>query len=105
MKKALSIFLALLMCLSLCACSKTASIEKDLQGEWIAENNNGGFYTFTDGRFSCETIIAGLSLGIKEGNYEITETVITLNYDNGVVGELSYIFENGTLSIEGLIKK
>ncbi len=105
MKKTIAIVLALVMCLSLCACSKTASVEKALQGEWAPENNNGGFYVFDDGRFSCETVIAGLSLGAKEGSYEVTETVIKLSYDNGVEGELSYTYESGDLVLEGLIKR
>ena len=46
-----------------------------------------------------------MSLGIKEGSYEITDTAIVLHYDNGVDADLSYTFSNGILNIENLIKK
>lgn len=105
MKKTLSLFLALVMCLSLCACGDTAAIEKALQGKWEPENVSGGVYTFNDGHFSCETVISGLSLGPKEGSYKISGNVIKLIYDNGVDAELEFTYKNGTLSIEGLVRE
>ena len=104
MKKALSIVLALVLCLSLCACAGGGP-EKALIGSWNPEQGSGGFYVFSEGgRFTCETKIAGLSLGVKEGSYEIGENVITLSYDNGVVGGLNFTYQDGALTIEGLVK-
>lgn len=105
MKKALSLILALVMCLSLCACGGTASIDEALHGKWIAENGDGGIYTFDNGRFTCETVISGLNLGAKEGGYKISNNVIKLSYDNGVKSELKFTYENGTLSIDGLLEQ
>ena len=103
MKKVLSFVLVLALCLSLCACFGTTA-EKELQGTWEHENGMAT-YIFFEGRFSCETIVAGMSLGIKEGSYEISDTAIVLHYDNGVDAELSYTFNSGLLQIENLIKK
>ena len=105
MKKALSLLLALVICLSLCACGSTASIEEALQGKWVAESGDGGIYTFSNGRFACETLISGLNLGIKEGSYKVSNNAIKLSYDNGVKSELKFTYENGTLSIDGLLEQ
>ena len=103
MKKTLSLILARVLCLSLCACGNTTSIEEALQGKWVAKGGDGGIYTFSNGRFTCETVISGLNLGVKEGGYKISTNAIKLSYDNGVKSELKFTYENGTLSIDGLI--
>lgn len=106
MKKVLSLILSLVMCLSLCACGgSTDSIEKALQGKWIAETGDGGIYTFDNGRFTCETLISGLNLGVKEGSYKVSNNAIKLSYDNGVKSELKFTYENDTLSIDGLLEQ
>jgi hypothetical protein len=104
-KRFLSILLSIFMLTSLCACGGANSVEKALQGKWVSESGNGGIYIFDDGHFSCETVISGLSLGVKEGDYTISDNVIELSYDNGVEGKLEFTYENGELSIDGLVKQ
>lgn len=105
MKKIFSFILMVAMCMSLCACSSTASIEEALHGKWMAENGDGGIYMFDNGRFTCETVISGLNLGVKEGDYKISNNIIKLSYDNGVESELKFTYENGILSIDGLLEQ
>ena len=102
MKRTLSIITMLFICLTLCSCSNSASVENALQGTWISENGDGGIYIFDNGNFSCETVISGMSLGAKEGKYKISSNTIKLSYDNGVDAELEFIYKNGILSIDGL---
>ena len=113
MKKAGALIAALMLLLSLAACSSGNSadaIEKQLQGTWVLDGDVGATYIFEDGRFSCESFVADVSLGVKAGSYEIGENAIALNYDNGVEGDLEYTSENGELTLyfsndEALVKQ
>lgn len=106
MKKVLAILLVAMSMFALCACGKStapeekgfdaSTIDKMLQGKW---ESDPAIYIFKDGKFSCETVISGLSLGVKEGTYTIDEDSINILYDNGVSAELDYVFENNSLSI------
>ena len=102
MKKLTALVLAFVMCIGLCACSQTGSVDKKLRGTW--EDFNGTVYTFEAGRFTCEVSVFGLSLGTEEGDYEITERAIILYYDNGLDSTLEYTYEKGELTIEDLRK-
>ena len=103
MKKTISLLLVLALLLGLCACGSknTYYVDEQLQGSWEAY---GGIahYEFSNGRFTCETIIEGLSLGVKPGTYKITGSKIKLLYDNGVKGNIKYTYENGSLTLENL---
>ncbi len=102
MKKLTAWVLVFVMSLSLCACSQTGSVDKKLRGTW--KDSNGAVYTFEAGRFTCEVSVFGLSLGMQEGDYEITERAIILYYDNGADSTLEYTYEKGTLTIEDFSK-
>ena len=103
MKKVLSLILALALCLSLCACGGAGSVKKALRGEWVAVD--GGLYTFSNGRFTCETVDADLNIGAKEGRYKISKDTIKLSYEDGTTAELKFTDENGVLSINGLVEQ
>lgn len=99
MKKVLAILLVVMTLFALCACGKKATypdVENKLQGEWQSEL---GTYVFKTGRFTCETVIMGISLGEKAGSYTIDEDSINLAYDGGVEAELEYVIDGGTLVI------
>ena len=100
MKRTIAMVLVLVLGIALCACgADAAAVDRELQGKW--SNASGmAVYNFTNGRFSCSTII-----DTRSGSYEISGSKIVLKYDNGVTGELSYTFKNGNLSLENLIKK
>lgn len=98
-KKFAAALLAALLAVCLTACGGANSVEKQLQGTWVLEGDVGATYIFNDDRFSCESFVAGISLGVKEGSYEIGEDTIILNYDNGVAADIAYSMEKGTLSL------
>ena len=103
MKKLTALFLVVVMCLSLCACGdQTKAIDKKLQGTW--EDSNGVIYIFEEGRFSCEAKLLGISLGIQEGDYEITDRSIALYFDNGADSLLEYTYADKELSLHGMKK-
>lgn len=104
MKKIVALLLLAGLILGLCACgSDTDAVERALQGTWKEKN---GVYKFSDGEFTCEAIVAGISLGEKAGTYTIKGNTIILNYDNGVEAKLKYTFEEGDLVFEnGMVKK
>ena len=56
MKKALSLILALVLCLSLCACgNKTLTLE-DLSDIYVQDDETGVYFTFEDGTMTVEII-------------------------------------------------
>ena len=108
MKRAISLLLILAFCLSLCACGKvdTEAVDRQLQGFWVSSqdgittDSTGSAFLFRNGRFASQAAFEGVKLDPKEGDYEITNKVIKLNYDNGVEGKLEYTFKNGELEID-----
>ena len=102
MKKAAALILTLVLCLSLCACDQTGAIDKKLQGAW--EDSTGVIYIFEEGRFSCEAKLLGISLGVQEGDYEITDRSIALYFDNGADSLLEYTYADKVLSVQGMKK-
>ena len=106
MKKTIALILVLVLCLGLCACSAPL-VENKLQGEW--EGALGTVYTFSDGEFTFEAFVAGVSIGTIEGTYEVHDSMIELDFDLGldlgIDSELEYTYEKGELEIEGLTKR
>ena len=105
MKRTISLLLVFAMLLGLCACGSknTYYVNEQLQGCWEAYGGIA-YYEFSNGRFTCETVISDISLGEKPGTYEITDNKIKLLYDNGVKGSIKYTYENGTLTLENLTR-
>lgn len=95
-KKAITAAFCVTILLSLSACGNdnTQQISEQLQGTWTANNGNIS-YEFNNDRFLCST----LKLLQNDGYYIIRDKTIELLYDNGVEGELTYTFDNQSLSI------
>ncbi len=103
MKKLVAFLLVTVMCLSLCACGdQTKAVDKQLQGTW--EDSTGVIYTFAEGRFTCEAKLFGVSLGVREGDYEITDRSVALYFDNGADELLEYTYAEKELTLHGMKK-
>ena len=108
MKKALSLLLALVMCLSLCACGVSKEkVEEELQGTWEYTwyASAVGFtcsviYEFDDG-FLDYTFIRNGDVTTKSGYYVITNKVVEIWFagEGEPYAELTYKYENGELSL------
>ena len=123
MKKALSLILVLVMCLSLCACGGEKKVKKELiQRPWSYEemvkttyedgssistrevteynfSNSGtvGYYHSVD----CYYIggQSNISKEKKNGTYTIEKDEIIISYDDGKDTILKYEYNNGELKI------
>ena len=89
MKKVLSVFLALIIVVSLCACSSqngkidTASVDQALQGSWVSGGDIGGpCYKFENGYFASTAIVLGIQVGSNKGSYTIEDDAIKIIYSN-----------------------
>ena len=114
MKKALSLILALVMCLSLCACGGSKEngvskekVEEELQGTWehIWYSSSDGFthrvfLEFDDGSLDY-TVIRNGDVTSKHGYYVITNKVVEIWFDGKgePFAELTYKYEDGELSL------
>ena len=111
MKKALSLILALVLCLSLCACGGNKATLKDYSGKWVREEwtnattgavVNVTVYLYEDGTFKKE--VNNTIDGYKEyqGSWEIEKETIVLNTLKIVEGTDTLNFdENGNIK-EGI---
>ena len=111
MKKALSLILALVMCLSLCACGGNKATLKDYSGKWVREewtNTKTGavvnvtVHLYEDGTYKEE--VNNSIDGYKEyqGTWEIEKDTIVLNALKIVEGTDTLNFdENGNI-MEGI---
>jgi len=87
-------------------------IEQELQGAWLGiletdEGNIESLFIFDTGHVSSQAKIPSGVGETKQGNYEIGNGIINLIYNNGIKGDVTYIFENETLSLfiaEGVIE-
>lgn len=105
MKKAISLLLALVLCLSLCACGKATT--NDLVGLWNGSgNHDGDSYTYTilfatGGSYFKETCKNGEPASTEKGTYEIDGSKVYL-YENGKKGAYTtYKFKNDSLNNNG----
>lgn len=110
MKKLFALLLALVLCLSLCACggANKDDIREELQGTWRASWTTDGarisrYYTFEGDRYTTGGVafIVG-ELEPKSGTYKISNSTIRLTPDDGSEGnELDYSYdkETGTLTL------
>lgn len=99
MKKALSLILVLVMCLSLVACgSNDKEISNALQGTWVAKwtamgNNLSRYYTFKGETYTTGGVAALGELDTETGKFEITGSTIKLIPDDGSnPSELDFTF-------------
>ena len=117
MKKALSLLLALVMCLSLCACGVSKEkveegvskekVEEELQGIWehIWYSSRDGFthcvfLEFDDGSLDY-TVMRNGDVASRHGYYVITNKVVEIWFDGEgePFAELTYKYEDGELSL------
>ena len=109
MKKVLSAILALVICLSLCACGVSKEkVEKDLQGTWEYTwyASAVGFYCssiyeFDDGYFVETFIRDGEIVWVKNGFYIINEDEIEiwLSGEEDPYAILVYAYDDGELTL------
>ena len=118
MKKALSLLLALMMCLSLCACGVSKEkveegvskekVEEELQGTWERTwySSRDGFthivfLEFDDGSLDYTVIRNGDVAGSRHGYYVITNKVVEIWFagEGEPFAELTYKYEDGELSL------
>ena len=88
MKKAISLLLALVMCLSLCACGGNKATLKDYSGKWVREewtNTKTGavvnvtVYLYEDGTFKEESNNSIDGYKECQGTWKIEKDTIVLN--------------------------
>ena len=111
MKKALSLILALVMCLSLCACGGNKATLKDYSGKWVREewtNTKTGavvnvtVYLYEDGTYKKEVNNSIDGYQEYQGTWEIEKDTIVLNALKIVEGTDTLNFdENGNIK-EGI---
>ena len=118
MKKALSLLLALVLCLSLCACgssndaSKTLSndeiYEKALVGEW-SSHEKSGFVLLSSGKVLQYSNLSGaadnVSSGISAGTWEVENgylIIFTENYNAYQSAWVYRIIDTSTLERNGV---
>lgn len=104
MKKIIAFVLALVMCLSLCACGKD-SVASQLEGTWSNQSGEMGF-TFSNIRGNGGDIesffrIAGTSLG-NSGTFTVEGSAIKAHYPHedgkAVDTTIDLILENGEVT-------
>ena len=114
MKKALSLILALVLCLSLCACGVSKEngvskekVEEELQGIWehtFYSSADGFthmvFFEFHEGSLDY-TVYRGGDVVSRHGYYVITNKVVEIWFDGEgePFAELTYKYEDGELSL------
>ena len=111
MKKALSLILALILCLSLCACGGNKATLKDYSGKWVREewtNTKTGavvnvtVYLYEDGTYKKEVNNSIDGYQEYQGTWEIEKDTIVLNALKIVEGTNTLNFdENGNIK-EGI---
>ena len=111
MKKALSLLVALVMCLSLCACGGNKATLKDYSGKWVREewtNTKTGavvnvtVYLYEDGTYKKEVNNSIDGYQEYQGTWEIEKDTIVLNALKIVEGTDTLNFdENGNIK-EGI---
>lgn len=88
MKKRIVLLLALVLCLSLCACGKNLTLE-DLSDMYIQEDDIRVVFTFEDGTMDVEIIdyvpSSASPSGMVAGRRENFSESYTLEGDNGVI--------------------
>ena len=119
MRKVLSLILVIAVCFGLCACGETgngkkdpfADIKSELVGRWSVEYTIGQSisvslqYQFkSDETFTVKTVMSGLigDISTNTGTYTIQDGKITLYFYNDAdveSGQLTYNYQNGTLSV------
>lgn len=113
MKKVFSLILALVMCLSLCACGANKEkvkeeIQNELKGIWeyswyasAAGFECSVFYQFGDSGSMTETNVRNGKETVNHGYYIVTDDVIEIYYagESEVKAELTYTYEDGELSL------
>ena len=115
MKKALSLILALVLCLSLCACNNTndtsdnlSNDEKALVGEW-SSFEEGGFVLLSSGKVLRHRNLSGaaddVTSGIIAGTWEVENgylIIFTENYNAYQSASVYRIIDNSTLERNGV---
>ena len=82
-----------------------AEIDALLQGTWTTNaRGTTPIYIFDSGNVTVEAIVNGVSGGINTGSYEIGvdslgNDSLNLTFDNGVEGNLMFMFRDGNLSL------
>lgn len=107
MKKGLCLFLALILCLSLCACSSKGDVKDALQGTWTASWTAMGqqisrYYTSKGDTYTTGGIAIFGTLEPETGKYKIKGSTIHLIPDDGSDGkDLDYTYNSktGTVSL------
>lgn len=106
MRKVLSLFLALVMCLSLCACGSstaaehTASQKKTAKvvGTWTASDGDSRVYIYLNEDYSGEMEAGGISLKYT-WEYDESTQVVTIHFEAvNLPGKLTYHPEDDTLA-------
>jgi len=106
MRKVLSLFLALVMCLSMCACGSstaaehTASQKKtvDIVGTWTASDGDSRVYIYLNEDYSGEMEAGGISLKYT-WEYDESTRVVTIHFEAvNLPGKLTYHPEDDTLA-------
>jgi uncharacterized lipoprotein YehR (DUF1307 family) len=99
MKKALSLLLALVMCLSLCACA-SSNLLADYSGKWVYENGTTTYYLYEDGTFKEESTNSLNGDEEYQGTWEIKNGEIVVHRLKMVKGTNDHFDKNGNI-IEG----
>ena len=86
--------ITVLLSLTACGNDNTQQISEQLQGKWTSSNKYIS-YEFNNDRFSSRTMLTPSN----DGYYIIRDNTLELLYDNGVEAELTYTFDNQSLSI------
>ena len=102
MKKALSLILALVMCLPLCACGGNKATLKDYSGKWVNESGTVTYYLYEDGTFTEESKNSLYGDQEYQGTWEIKKSEIVLHTLKMVEGTGNMHFDqNGNIK-EGI---
>lgn len=109
MKKTLSLILALVLCIGLCACGSDKPANKeDLVGQWVTEEGVG-FVLLSSGNVVKHASLAdavNVSVGITAGTWEVEGEyliIITENYNVSANAWVYKISGNNTLERDGVI--
>ena len=107
MKKGISLVLALVMCLSLCACGggNKDNVRHALQGSWVVKVSMLGetisrYCTFNGNKYTASSVYDSRKFATDTGTFEVREDTIHLIPDDGSSAkdfDYSYNKDNGTL--------
>ena len=107
MKKAITLILAFVLCLSLCACGGEKATFNDYSGKWVREewtNTTTGavvnvtIYLYEDGTFKEETNNSIDGYEEHQGTWDIKKDTIELNFLKKVEGPEDWNYdENGNI--------